>query len=117
MPKSQSKTEAVKKTQEDQDAISLLDNLHPSKINWGNISDDNQKKIAQEAIDKWIDTLHKDVSELLGKHGITKYQLSFLHEGSRSPMLIVRGNTYDAAKLAVVAARSLRDRVTDELAV
>lgn len=91
--------------------------LHPSEIAWLDIKDEESKKNAQAIIDKWVEEVQKDVSHLLRKHHITKYQLSFLHEGSKTPMLLTQGTLYEVTKLSVVAARQLRNRVAEDLSI
>lgn len=89
--------------------------LHPSKINYKNITDKAEQDKAKQLIDDWYDTIRKDVHALLAKHGVTVYEIGFVHDGSRNPMVIAHGHIFEIAKLSVVVARELRGRVAEEL--
>ena len=94
-----------------------LESLNPCDIDWSQYEDKQRQKQAQKIVDDWLAELQKDVSVLLEKHGIEKYQLSILHNGTRNPMLLIRGGLFDCTKLSVSATNELRGRVAQELAI
>lgn len=84
------------------------------------IEKSDEKEILQqkkEAVNQWLKQLQEDVSGLLSKNGITVYQITILHPGTRSPMFILSGNNYVTGKLAKAAYLELRGRVAEEFAV
>lgn len=95
----------------------LIEGLPPSEIDWRSCEDRQQRELLQKRIDTWMEETQKDVSELLEKKGIKEYQLSFLHKGTNSPMLMVRGGLFNTAKLAVSATNELRKQVAEQLQI
>lgn len=101
----------------EQPTIEQIEKSNPSTLNWGNIKDPELQAKAEQKVEAWLGDLQKEIAELLKKNGIRAYQMSFMHEGTRTPMLCVSGSTYGAAKLAVAAARTLRDQIEKDLTI
>ena len=93
------------------------DNLKPWDIAITKTSDPKDIEAAKKILDAWLEDMQKDVSELFAKNGITIYQITILHPGTKSPMFMLSGSNYLTARLAVAAARELRGRVAEELSV
>lgn len=89
--------------------------LPPWEIDTSTIQDPEEKKEAQVEINKWADQLSEDLHVLLAKNGIEVYELSFLHEGSRKPMLLYRGHEFMTCKLACFARDKLKAQVDEQL--
>lgn len=85
-------------------------NIDPSKI-----TDQQQLKQAQDRIDEWVQQLQKDISELLEKNGIEKYNLGFNHPASGDLIMINRGSLLEAAvisKQVYVSMKTQIDKLT-----
>ncbi len=94
---------------------SQLENLPPWDLNTDAIKDEKEAKEAEELMTKWLDGLQKDLAELFSKNGIDTFELDFIHKGTKTPILLTKGNSYVIAKLALHAANETRKRVENEL--
>lgn len=94
-----------------------LTNLKPQHINWLNIKDSNTRNEADEVISNWLDGIHKDISELLEKHDLTVYQISFVHPGTKNPILLTRGDLLQTTILAATATRQLKAQIDERIQV
>lgn len=106
MTKSKTKSDATNATKND---------LPPWQIDLSKITDENERNIAQETIDQWIQNLQKDVSDLFTKNGLRVYQISFLHEGTKTPILLSKGSNFLCCRLAAYGHKALKDQVDKEL--
>jgi hypothetical protein len=88
--------------------------LPPWAINLDTLKDPQQAAAAQRAIDIWIEKLQKDLHELFSKNGITIWQLAFLQNGSRLPILMSKGHRYHTFRLAAYAQSSLEKQMIKE---
>jgi hypothetical protein len=95
--------------------ISPEKDLQPWNISLRDIQDPKLRAEAQKRLNTWLDELQKLIYELLQKNGITTFQISFSHSGTKTPILLHHGHTYNCAKLAQVAALTLKERVLEEL--
>ena len=93
------------------------DNLKPWDIALTKDSNPKDIETAKKILDPWLENMQKDISEIFAKNGITIYQITILHPGTKSPMFMLSGSNFLTAKLAVAAARELRGRVAEELSV
>jgi hypothetical protein len=86
----------------------------PSETDW-RVEDKQHRETLQQHVDTWMEEIQKDISELLKERGIEKFQLSFIHKGTNSPMMMIRGGLFECAKLAVSAANELKKQVAEHL--
>jgi len=100
-----------------QEKESQLKNLPPWDIDPETFKGEEDAKLAQEQMNKWLEEFQKDLSQLLEKNGISVFTLDFLHKGSRTPILLTRGNSYVVAKLSKHAAIETKARVEHELSL
>jgi len=110
-PKPETNTEQTTKKE------SQLKNLPPWDIDPETFQGEEDAKLAQERMNKWLEEFQKDLSQLLEKNGISVFTLDFLHKGSKTPILLTRGNSYVVAKLAKHAAIETKTRVEQELSL
>lgn len=89
--------------------------LKPQYINLKEIKDDRERIEAENILDKWVENIYKDISNLLEKYDLNIYQLSFLHPGTRNPILLARGDLFQTAILATTAARQLKTQIDEKL--
>jgi hypothetical protein len=109
------KQDSTPKNQEAAEDASIKKSLPPWEIDTSVIQDPKEKKEAQAEINKWADQLSEDLHVLLTKNGIEVYELSFLHEGSRKPMLLYRGHEFMVCRLACFARDKLKAQVDEQL--
>jgi hypothetical protein len=102
---------------ENKESNDPLDNLKPQHINWPKIEDNDIRNKAEKIIDEWLNTIHKDISELLEKHDLTVYQISFIHPGTKTPILLTRGDLLQTAILAATATRQLKTQIDERIQV
>jgi TPP-dependent indolepyruvate ferredoxin oxidoreductase alpha subunit len=95
--------------------VSNFNNLKPWEIDPRKIENVDDRKKAVIVLEEWLDTVQKQVSEVLSKHGVTTFQMSILHPCMKTPFVMGNGNNYTCAKIARAAALVLRDRVMQEL--
>lgn len=95
----------------------IKNDLPPWQINLPQITNVEDQKEAERKIDIWIEKLQKDIYDLFSKNGIQTYQMSFVHEGSKIPLMLKRGSNYMACKLATESYKVLKNQVDNELSI
>jgi hypothetical protein len=95
--------------------VSQLESLPPWELNTDAIKDEESAKKAEECMHKWLEELQKSLHELFSKNGIDTFELDFIHKGTKTPILLTKGNSYIVAKLALHAATETKKRVEEEL--
>jgi hypothetical protein len=91
--------------------------LTPWNIDLEKITDKEERKQAEEAINKCVNELKQDIAVLLSKNNITIFELAFVHPGSQIPILLTKGPNYTLARLGVYAAKALKTQIDEELTV
>ena len=72
-------------------------------------------KHAQEAMNIWIDSINKEIHEVLKKYNINVYQLSFWPIGIKIPIILASGDAYYTARLAAHAQAALEERAVQTM--
>jgi len=85
----------------------LTNKEDPKNISENNTENEQQK----ELINKVINDISKDVYDLSKKHNIIAYQLSFLHNDIKIPIVLFNGHIYHASRLASYAHALLQERM------
>jgi hypothetical protein len=67
--------------------------------------------------DKQLEQLQKDIYNILEKHGIKKWQMSYYDPISKTPIILARGEAYTTCRLAIQAVRILKAQVDKELSI
>ena len=93
------------------------ENLTPWNIDLDTITDIEERKKAEEAINKSVNELKQDIAALLNKNNVTVFEVAFVHPGSQIPILLTKGPNYTVARLGVYAAKALKARIDEELTV
>ena len=102
---------------ENKESNDPLDNLKPQHINWLEIKDSDTNNEVDKIISNWLDEIHKNISELLEKHDLTVYQISFIHPGTKNPILLTRGDLLQTTILAATATRQLKAQINERVQV
>ena len=89
--------------------------LPPWGVNIEDCKTEDEMKHAQEALNIWIDNINKEIHEVLKKHSINVYQLSFWPIGLRIPIILASGDAYYTARLAAHAQQALEERAVQNM--
>lgn len=93
------------------------ESLPPWLLNPEDIKDPEQKKLAEDLVKTWMSTFKKDLHALLSKNGLKTFQMSFIHPGTKHPIILSAGMDYWCCRLAVHAAKTLKEQIDNELTV
>jgi len=93
------------------DRVVPINNLRPSEISSKHIISDDDRKLAEKALDDWYNDLNGNLNVFMKNNGIKTFVVSFIHEGMNTPMIINSENMIDTCKLSVLTANEMQGRV------
>ena len=88
-----------------------------SELNYDKTSTDDEKEQIDIQINAHIQEIQKQMSILLEKHGVAKYQLSFIHEGTNQIILESKGSLLEVAELSHRTTRSLQEQIKKRIGI
>lgn len=103
--------------EKDQDQQSQIKPLPPWGIDLESCKTDDEIKNGEKAFNSWLETISKEVHEILKKHDVNAYQISFKHPCIQIPIVLAKGHSYTVTKLAAHATMMLKERVDQELKI
>ena len=93
------------------DAASKFEAQEPWNIDPRKAPDEETHKKLQEAIDEWVQTIQKNIYELLKENGVEKFQMVFYHPGTKELVILNKGSLLESTVIAKEAYIAMKTQV------